>query len=271
MLQRFTLSFLLLIGLSVPAAAQTVNDLAGSYLYRFAWGGTELTLKENGTFVKESSDCTQLYTLSGPYSVRDDTITLTAQKMWVRSLSEKKNHDVTTRKARKKYLDEDEPFKVETWELKIVRWSERIYLMNSESFESFVGAINLGYEPREVDGYHEHYGPIYLRVGDENKPVNGPPPLPKEFLDLILPTPVIATVVEVETNGNNTIATIDRGSADGLRKSMSLVTVDDDYFMVQTHWIISVEPHTSKVQIWRDIKLGDKLTTRIANVRQFAE
>jgi hypothetical protein len=56
-----------------------------------------------------------------------------------------------------------------------------------------------------------------------------------------------------------------------LRKSMSLVTVDDDYFMVQTHRIISVEPHTSKVQIWRDIKLGDKLTTRIANVRQFAE
>ena len=81
---------------------------------------------------------------------------------------------------------------------------------------------------------------------------------------------LFTTVVEVEKIDDRFIATIDRGSEDGLRREMTLVTVDDNDPFYNSHWIISVQPHRSKVQISRDIKVGDKLTTRIANVKRFS-
>jgi len=271
MFTRLTFTLLLLLGLGLTVEAQQKNnDLVGSYLFRFEWGGTEIILKENGTFISHSSNCTSVITEFGPYSVANRVLSLTTQKMSVRSFSDNKEHDVTKQKARKKYLDTDEPFKSETENLQIVRWGERIYLMHAESFGRFAEAINLGFEPREVDGYRAFYGAFYLRVGDENKPVDGPPQIPKEFLENLLPAPVIAKVIKVETTDNRVIATIDRGTADGLRTEMALVTFEQESWFYESHWIISAEPHTSTVQIWRDVKVGDKLTTRIANVTRYS-
>ena len=134
-------------------------------------------------------------------------------------------------------------------------------------------AINLGFEPRQVDGYRAYYGTFYLREGDENKPIDGRPPLPKEFLDNILAAPVTATIVKFETVDKWPTATIDRGSKDGLQKGMYLVTVREDFGSYlpyyQPHLIISVEPTTAKVQIMEDVPPGAKLSTRIANVAWF--
>ena len=79
-------------------------------------------------------------------------IQLTTLKATIRWNGEKKEHDLTKLKNRKKYLDTDEPFEPFTPRLEIVRWGERVYLMNREWFSSFIGAINLGFEPRSIDG-----------------------------------------------------------------------------------------------------------------------
>jgi hypothetical protein len=50
--------------------------------------------------------------------------------------------------------------------------------MDSGDFPNFIDAINLGFEPRAVDGYRPLYGFIFLREGDENKSVQGRPSLP---------------------------------------------------------------------------------------------
>ena len=270
MLSRLTLTLLLILGLSVLSDAQQKNDLVGSYLYRFEWGGEELTLKSNGSFISHSSNCTSVFTSAGPYTVTNNILSLTTTKMSVRSYDEKKGHDLTKRKVRKQILDTDEPFKSDTEELQIVRWGERIYLMHLRQFGGFVAAINLGFEPREVDGYRAFYGEVFLRVGDENRPVYGPPHMPVEFLNQLLSAPITATVINVESAGLRTIATIDRGSDDGLRKDMPLVTADSESFYYEQHWIISVEPHTATVQIWNDVKVGAQLTTRISNVRRYS-
>jgi hypothetical protein len=270
MLTRITFALFLTLGLSFSIVAQDNKDLVGSYLFRFEWGGTEIKLQPNGTFVKYSSNCTQVFTSSGPYSVTNNILSLTTKKMSVRSFSDNEEHDVTKRKARKKYLDTDEPFKPETRDLQIVRWGQRIYLMDQDVFGAFIRAINLGFEPRQVDGYRAFYGAFYLRVGDENKAINGKPPLPNEFLDNLLSAPVTATILKLETSGKGSIATIDRGSDDGLRKGMFLVTARDQsgsYLpSYQHHLIISVEPTVAKVEIVEQLTLGAKLTTRIANV-----
>ena len=55
MLSRLTVAFLLIPGLSLSINAQANNDLIGSYLFRFEWGGREITLKANGTFTSHTS------------------------------------------------------------------------------------------------------------------------------------------------------------------------------------------------------------------------
>ena len=273
MLTRITFALFLTLGLSLSIVAQDNNELVGSYVYGHQWGGGEIKLQPNGTFIHNSSNCTSVTTSSGPYSVKNNVLRLTTTKMWIRDFSDNKEHDLTKRKARKKYLDTDETFKPYTWDVQIVRWGPRIYLMGQNSFGIFIKAINLGFEPRQVDGYRAHYGTFYLREGDENKPIDGRPPLPKEFLDELISAPVTATIVKFETADKWPTATIDRGSKDGLRKGMYLVTVREDYrpFLpsYQPHMIISVEPTTAKVEIMEDVQPGAKLSTRLANVAWF--
>ena len=258
---------------SAEVVAQTNSDLVGSYLFRFDFGGERIVLKNNGTYISESSSCTQIMKQSGTYTVVNNVIRFTTLKFTIRTYGEKKEHDLTKRKARKKYLDTDEPFKNDSWELQIVRWSERIYLMDREWLESFIEAINLGFEPRLVDGYRAHYGEFYLREGDEAKPVNGPPLLPEELLSELLPTPVIATVLELKTEGVTTLATINRGSADGLKQDMELVPTTPifHYQPYQPYRIKSVTEHSAEVFVFGDIKVGDQISTRVADVQRYAE
>ena len=272
MLTRLTFALFLILGLSLSIAAQEKNELVGTYVFSFAWGGTGIELKANGTFISHTSNCTQVFTSSGPYSVTNNVLSLTRKKYSVRSFSDNKEHDLTKRKARKEYLDTDEPFKPETWHLQIVSWGPRIYLMDEKSFESFIDAINLGFEPRQAAGYRDFYGYFLVREGDLNKAIYGQPQVPKQFLDRLLSAPVTATITRLEPEDKWLIATIDRGSEHGLRKGMALITVEEANSSLpqyQPNWIISVEPTTAKVRMVVDASLETKLTTRITNVDRY--
>jgi hypothetical protein len=268
--RKLTSLVILIAGAAIPALAQPSTELVGSYLFRFEWGGTRLRLKHDGTFIKESSDCTGVTTAAGPYFCQNGLCEFTTKKLYRRENSEKKQHDLTKAKERKRYLDTDEPFRPSRYQLQVIKWKDRIYLMDSTEFESFIDAINLGFEPRAVDGYRPLYGYFYLREGDENKSVEGRPPLPNEFLANLLPAPITATVVKLETVDGKSIATIDRGSADGLRNEMPVVEVERKSFYYDNYWIISVDVHSAQVQVSGDVKVGDQLSTRVSDVRKYA-
>jgi len=268
---RKLISLLILItGVAVPALAQQSTELVGSYVFRIEYVGARLTLKHDGTFIKESSDCTAVTTAAGPYFCKNGLCEITIKKLYRRENGEKKRHDFTKAKERKRYLDTDEPFTPGPYQLQVIKWEDRIYLIDSTEFASFIDAINLGFEPRAVDGYRALYGYFFLREGDENKPVQGRPPLPNEFLANLLPAPITATVVKLERVDEKSIATIDRGSADGLRSEMPLVQVDPKSFYYDSYWIVSVDVHSAKVQVSRDVKVGDQLSTRVSDVRNYA-
>jgi hypothetical protein len=261
---------ILIVGVTIPTLAQHPTELVGSYLFRFEWGGTRLTLKADGTFIQESSDCTGVTTATGPYICQNGLCEFTTKKLYRRGYDEKKQHDLTKPKERKKHLDTDEPFTPDQYQLLVIKWGDRTYLMDNKQFASFIDAINLGFEPRDVDGYRPLYGFIFLREGDENKSVQGRPPLPNEFLANLLPAPITATVVKLETVDQKSIATIDRGSADGLRNEMPMVQVEPKSFYYDSYWIISVDVHSAKVQVFGDVKVGDQLSTRVSDVRRYA-
>lgn len=250
---------------SAGVVAQQNSDLVGSYVYRSEFGGGRITLKNDGTFTSQSGGHTEVTTRSGPYSVADNVVRFTMKKLTMHSVSDYKEHDLTKRKERKKYLDTDEPFKPESWELQIVRWGRRIYLMDRELFRSFIEAINRGFEPRAVEGYRTDYGDIYLREGDENKMADGRPSLPEEFLRDLLAAPVVATILTIKPEGRFTVATIDRGSAHGLKEDMELVSTDSTPPVHLAFRIRSVTENSAEVYIWGAVKVGDKLTTQIAS------
>ena len=264
---KLALALVLVVLAGGEIVAQQNSDLVGSYSFRFQFGGAEIVLKENGRFTSSSGGCTDVSTASGPYKVSGNVIRFTTRKLTTRSLSDNKEHDLTKRKNRKKYLDTDEPFKPYSWQLLVVRWGERVYLLNPRTIDFFVRAINLGFEPRAVEGYRELHGDFYLRAGDENKPATGSPPLPEEFLRDLLLVPVMATVLELKTEGTVTVATIDRGRADGLKEKMRLVPTTPMQFILW-HEIISVAEHSAQVKLNSDLKVGDQVSTRIADVRR---
>jgi len=272
-LKKIASTLLLVIAFSVSCLGQNSSDLEGTYVWQFEWGGTDIVLKGNGTFDSHTSDCTQVFTTSGPYSVANGVIHFTGVKSSVRSFSDNKEHDLRKRSARKKYLDTDEPFKVEQWDLTIVKWGSRVYLLDVGEFDDFVNAINLGFEPREKTFYRGYLNRFFLREGDQHSVVEGKPSLPPTVLVGILSTPVIATITQVEpTKDDFMIATIDRGSDEGLRKDMTLVYFSDnpvEAYQFSGWRITSTEGHSARVEVYGKVKIGDKLTTRVADVSRF--
>jgi hypothetical protein len=263
-----TLILVTLLGCSGVAVGQQNGEILGSYLFRFEWGGARLTLKANGMFQRESGSCTHLTTESGPYRVKDGVLYFTTTKMTTNAYGEKKKHDLTKMKNRRKFLETEEPFKPFTATLKVFRWGQRTYLLDEDQFTHFVRAINLGFEPRAVDGYRAYF-PFFLKEGDENLPVDGPPPVPKEFLSNLLPAPITAIVTHIELAGNRKLVTIDRGSEDGLRVGLPLVVVSPEPYYFDHLEIVSVEARTARVEVYRDIKVGDQLSTRVADASRF--
>jgi hypothetical protein len=193
-------------------------------------------------------------------------------KITTKGFGDSKEVDLRKPKARKKLLGTDEPFRPEQFDIRVIKWDQRTYLMDEANFESFVDFINLGFEPRYVETYRPFYGAIYLREGDEKKDVVGAPSLPSKFLSMILGAPVTATILQIETSDNKTIATVDRGSKNGLRKDMTLVTESDNgSLFFRGYWVLSVDEQSAKVQVFDGVKVGDKLTTRVKDVSRYAQ
>jgi hypothetical protein len=263
-LHKFALALIFIPLLTIEVCAQQNFGLAGSYLFSFGSGGGKITLKTNGTFTAESGSCTGVTTASGPYSISNGVVHFRTVQLSMRSFDDNKERDLTKRKNRKKYLEIDEPFVPESWEIRIVRWGDRAYLIDEKSFDSFIDAINVGFEPRDRDGYPALYGEIYLRQGDEFKPVSGPPSLPADILKGLLAAPVVATVLQVEGSNDQSVATIDRGSANGLKRGTTLVAVSSPRFY-ERYYIESVTDRSATLRVFGGVKVGDQLTTRVSD------
>lgn len=90
-------------------------------------------------------------------------------------------------------------------ELIPIPWEQRRYLVPVDEVARFCNAVNNGNEPR-----NERFGFFFLRNGDHEKPVTGPPSLPEKYQALLLAAPIVAEIVSVE------LARIEEGVA-GIR------------------------------------------------------
>src|SRR5262245_16116974 len=140
--------FILILSLSSEAqqtnSVNERNEVVGSYSLAKVFGALEIILRDDDTYSWRSTNCTSALTETGLYSVANGVVRFTPKKQIFQSNDDRKERDVTSRKARKKYLDIDEPWVPETASLQILKWGARTYLLAENEFGEFVDAINLG-------------------------------------------------------------------------------------------------------------------------------
>jgi len=167
--------------------------------------------------------------------------------------------------------------------LMVIPWDSRIYLIPPARMLEFCNAINAGLEPRRSD-----LGYFYLRVGDENKSVEGSPALPIQWRAFVLRRPVIGNVIRIDqdevveqrkSDGCRdwdvivpAVVTVDVGSQDGLQPGMRLFGHNDKrpYFRADLV-VLSVEETSAHLEVldhFRPIKRGDKVLSRDPDLRK---
>jgi hypothetical protein len=276
-MNRLTFLCLAVLLSLVPSFAQhdeTFKRFAGTYVSGHDFGGGSLTLDAHGRFSEEggSDDGTQIST-SGTFILSADRLHFTIVKQMGTRGGKKFN--LLESKEKKEMFESSDDEKIEKeFDLLPVEWSGRIYLLYEKDLKDFVNAVNLGIEPRATlvssDYTSPWYGPFYLRSGDEQKKVAGPPSLPEKWLSFLLSKPVTATVISIEETkkyefSTTFTATIDKGSRDGLKVGMRLLTKNEEPSPWSGTEVISVEEKTAKIQavlVNSELKVGDQINSR---------
>jgi hypothetical protein len=250
------------------ATQQTLSpsELAGTYYAGHNYGGSSITLRADGSYSDNSGSCTLTTEESGTYLLTDGVLQFKILKFTGKQNGSEQEVDLFDPQARREffgYRDDEklEPLKTE-YALLLLKWGERIYLVDEKDLGNFTSAINFGLEPRGELKSEPYYGSFYLREGDVQKEVTGRPSLPEKWLAFLLHKPVVATIVDIEEDGQERIATIDKGSRAGLKAGMKLVGKDEEPSPWTITALFSVEAKSAKMRVGPEAKVGDKLSTK---------
>lgn len=241
----------------------TVNDLVGKYAAGHRFGSSSLTIEADGRYFIESGDCTREYFDSGSYVLVDGVLRLTILKQTAKRRGDDREINLLDPTERKEIFGDDVTGEIER-ELRLlpVKWSDRIYLIYEKDLGDFANAINLNLEPRSELSSEPYFGQFYLRKGDEQKKVGGSPSLPEKWLAFLLRRPVTATIINIEGDGQERTATVNKGSRDGLKVGMRLLAREERPSLWSGAEIISVEETSARVRVDAELKAGDKLSTK---------
>jgi hypothetical protein len=261
---------------SLAQQEDVFKKYAGTYVTGHEFGGGSLTLDADGRFSEEggSDDGTRVST-SGTYTLSDGLLRfIIVRQTWKRG-SEGKEFNLLDPKDRKEIFGNSDSGEIKRgFKMLPIEWSGRIYLLYEEDLKDFANAVNLGIEPRSsLTSSHymsPWYGSFYLRSGDEQKKVTGNPPLPEQWLSFLLSKPVTAKVIRIEEMKKHQwsatfTATINRGSRDGLKVGMRLLTEDEEPSRWSGTEVISIAEKTAKIRtelVRSELKVGDKISSR---------
>lgn len=269
-----TLLFISTSAQSNNSATTVLKDFVGQYVYSSGFVGANYKLTDDGKFEYNTfSDCCDpIWRESGTYTFKDNQLHF---KVSVKTLNEYNLLDPkqATDAFRKLYKDKDADVKtgdIQTeYNMQVVRWGERIYLIEPERLHLFAAAVNFGVEPRRgIINDNFLTTDFYLRRGDETKTVSGKPSLPEPLLPFLQDSQFKATITKIESQEKEKIYLINKGSADGVKVGMSFVgeNVEPEYNNLL--WVVSVDEKSAKVKsfyIFRayDYQLNSQLTTKI--------
>lgn len=261
------------------SSISNLADITGSYALSNGYVGSAYNFTADGEYESETfSDCCDpVWKETGTYELKENGklhLKIIKKTLEQYNMLDPKEAAEAYRKLYHRESEvKAEDIKTE-YEMQIVKWSERRYLLEPDDITRFIAAVNLGIEPRRSIIANTNLSSSYfLRSGDEKKPVKGKPLLPPEWSSHILSTPVLATVTKIEFNDKENIYVVNRGSADGLKIGMCLIGTrirpdwEDSYSIWNSLlWIESVDEHSAKLKSksiskTRIYKTGNRLST----------
>lgn len=154
----------------------------------------------------------------------------------------------------------------------LIAWGERKYLIPSDDIIGFCNGVNYGSEPRK-----RMHGSHLLRIGDEQKEVEGFPDVPAEFKPYLLNHPIEAEIVAIgqyktrlsvsDWKFKDTPVVLNRGKSHGLLEGMRLHVVKPDNVFESVE-IVKIEDEQSEgimTQTGEEVtgpQVGWKMSTR---------
>lgn len=251
----------------------TTKDLSGEYVYSSGFVGARFTLTEDGKYEYQtfSDCCDSVWREVGSYQpvgnlIHFDILQHTLNKYNLLDPKEK------TEALRTLYDYKGEDIKADeiktTHELQIIRWGERLYLIDKQILYLFAAAVNLGVEPRKSIINNDFLTTnFFLKRGDEVKPIIGKPELSSEWNSYILEFPIKVSITKVVEGKTERKYSIDKGSLDGVKVGMCFIGENAEVEYSNLLWVVSVEEHTAKLQDQSilyppDYKVGENLTTK---------
>jgi len=286
-MKQFLLFLLLFVSLFISVTAQdedplvqtpNLKEFAGRYSYG-TWGnGAFYKLFDDGRFEYSTfSDCCDpVWKESGTYTFKDEQLHFNISK------STLNNYDLRDPKQaseafRKLYDEKDADAKARDfdaeYDLQVIKWGERIYLIEPARLHLFVAAINFGIEPRpEMINNNFLTRKFFLRAGDEDKPVTGKPQLPESLRTYLQDSPLPAAITKIGSQEGERVFLINKGSADGVDIGMAFVGENVEPKYDNLLWVISVDEKSAKLKSFSlsqayQYQLNNTLTTKIVNTQ----
>lgn len=146
-----------------------------------------------------------------------------------------------------------------------IAWGAREYLAPGQTaddgYRQFINAVNIGTEPRQGPCGRDH---LYLRDGDWNKAVSGPPDLPPRWRPFVLTAPVRGRVIALSNDGH---AIVNVGARHGLLPGMRLLKITKEPSIFDRVAIVAVAPETAELKApefsWDTrLQVGDQVASR---------
>src|SRR5215471_14061657 len=207
----------------VAAADDSKKELIGEYLYSTGFDGASYTIRFDGVYeyVTFSDCCDPVWRESGSYTLRDNLLhfTITTKTLNGYDVLDPKQAAAAYQKVYGQLSSEVKPGEIKTeYDMQVVRWGARVYLIEPDEMKPFVTAVSLGIEPRAQIINLNYSGKFFLRRGDERKAVTGKPALPERWMSYL--SPIRAKVTKIEFKDQKEIYTVNKVTADGVEVGM---------------------------------------------------
>jgi hypothetical protein len=213
----------------IPVIAADSKEFVGEYNYSSGFVGAVFKIIGDGKYeyYTFSDCCDPVWRESGSYTLRDNLLhfQITTKTLNKYNLFDPKqateayqtlyNHKGTELPARVTQTEYD---------MQIVRWGGRIYLLEPDRIPLFTAAVNFGVEPRQRNINRNFLTRrFFLRRGDAEKTVVGKPMLPEPWISYLHDSPIKVAVSKIEIKDNKKIYTVNKGSDDGIKVKMCLL------------------------------------------------
>ncbi len=230
--------------------SQNFSDIAGVYVTSSGYTGYSVTLNSDGTYEKYYfSDCCEIYPrVKGSFTILNDIV------RFVETPDEKKE---------KVYGD---------FEMNMVRWGERLYLVAEKDIPKFVATVNFEIEPRPRVIYRNSLSQgICLRKKDESKKVEGLPSSSANFNELVAAPRIELTIATVGLREKKKLVTANREKLDGIKVGMGFVLKGKKANANTVLWVVSVDEklitlENASLSYVHDYKVGDVLVNKQSQI-----